>query len=128
MQNQLQLANLAEMQQRGLSMHGLLQQQLDQRQQNYGDHRDLISALARQQQGRNSGQNFSRPVQQQQQSMNFQQQQSNTGFSNHDQFRNLPGRHANHTLHEALQQQQQQQRQQKSPFAVLQEEHEVRCV
>ena len=126
MQNQLQLANLAEMQQRGLSMHGLLQQQLDQRQQNYGDHRDLISALARQQQGRNSGQNFSRPVQQQQQSMNFQQQQSNTGFSNHDQFRNLPGHHANHTLHEALQQQ--QQRQQKSPFAVLQEEHEVRCV
>jgi hypothetical protein len=132
MQNQHQLSNLTGMQQRGgLNMNGLIQQHLGQQQNMYGDNRDIIAALARQQGMNNNGNNFSQPIQQHQhqQAMNYRQQHNNMGFSNHGQVRNLPGHHSSLSLQQALQHRQQQQRQpQKSPFALLQEEHEVRDV
>jgi len=114
-------------------MNGLLQQHLGQQPSMYGDNRDIIAALARQQGlNNNNGNNFSQqPLQQHQhqQGMNYRQQHNMGFLNNQEQLRNLPGPHTNMSLHQALQhrQGQQQQRQSiKSPFALLQEEHEVR--
>ena len=124
-------------------MHGMMQHQLGQRSQQghqYGDHRDLIAALARQTQGSSSN-NF--PPHQHQNPMNFRRQQQQQ--HHHQQQRQQHHPHQQQQQHQgsmffsgdqfhrhaAAQQaqshnQQSNSRSHRSPFAMLQEEHEVR--